>query len=166
MCVLVAVSILCVVRLRAAHGSTFICLLSVILAYLISIPLAAKAAVKPHSGFDKISSLVLFSFYSLPSFFVATLLLMTFSNPDVLHWFPASGLQPASGIPAHAGILESLRIQIPYLVLPLICFTLGILAFLGRSMRSALLENLSLDYIRTARAKGLSEKSVVYKHAL
>ncbi|MES1223207.1 MAG: ABC transporter permease, partial [Bacteroidota bacterium] len=145
--------------------SVFFSLLSIILAYLISIPLAARAALKPHSHFDRLSGFALFSLYSLPSFFLATLLLMTFANPGVLNWFPASGLQPASGIPENTGILETARIHLAYCILPLICFTYSSLAFLSRSMRSALLENLSLDYIRTARAKGLSERSVVYRHA-
>ena len=145
--------------------SLFFSLLAVLFAYLISIPIAAKAALKPNSRFDNISSTALFSLYSLPSFFLATLLLMTFANPDCFNWFPSSGLAPATGIPENTGVLTGLRIQLSYIVLPLICFTAGSLAFLSRSMRSALLQNLSLDYIRTARAKGLSEQSVVYKHA-
>ncbi|MBL0048139.1 MAG: ABC transporter permease [Bacteroidetes bacterium] len=140
-------------------------LLSILLAYLISIPIALKAAEKPQGVFDTGSSLVLFALYALPSFFVATLLLMTFSNPDVLNWFPASGLQPATGIAENTSIIERLRIQIPYLVLPLICYVYSSLAFLSRSTRAALLENLPLEYIRTARAKGLSERRVLYKHA-
>ena len=145
--------------------SLFFTLLSVILAYLISIPIAIKAAEKPHSSFDNWSSIALFSLYSLPSFFLATLLLMTFSNPDVLPWLPASGLMPSSGIPENTGFWQRIQIQAPYFILPLICYTYSSLAFLSRSMRSALLENLNLDYIRTARAKGLSERVVLYKHA-
>ncbi len=145
--------------------SLFFSLLSIFFAYLISIPLAARAALHPYSPFDKVSSGVLFAFYSLPSFFLATLLLLTFANTDVLNWFPASGLQPARGIPAQTGWLQRIWIHLPYCILPLICYTYSSLAFLSRTLRASLLDNLSLDYIRTARAKGLSEQKVVYKHA-
>lgn len=145
--------------------SLFFALLSVFFAYLISIPIAIKAASKPHLAFDTWSSIALFSLYSLPSFFLATLLLMVFANPDVLNWFPASGLMPASGIPEGTSFFAKIKIQLPYVILPLICFTYSSLAFLSRSLRSALLENLLLDYVRTARAKGLSERIVLYKHA-
>jgi peptide/nickel transport system permease protein len=145
--------------------SLFFSVFSLFLAYLISIPLAARAALYPNSRFDLLSKNLLFALYSLPSFFVATLLLMTFANPDVLNFLPASGLKPATGFPANCGILEKIYLSLPYLILPLICYTYSSIALLSRTLRASLLENLSLDYIRTARAKGLSEQMVVYKHA-
>lgn len=146
--------------------SLFFTLISVFLAYLVSIPIGVKSAVKKGSRFDRVSTLVLFILYSMPSFFVATLLLMTFSNPDVIHWFPASGVEPVTGIPEHAGFFEALKLRLPYLILPSICYTYSSFAFLSRTMRVSMLEIVGNDYIRTARAKGLSESVVIYKHAL
>ncbi len=140
-------------------------LLSIILAYAISIPLGVRAASKKGSTFDKTTTLITFALYSLPSFFFAVTLLMLFANPDVLNVFPASGVKPAQGYPDGAGMFERIKLTLPYIILPLISYTYSSLAFISRSMRSAMLENLNMDYVRTARAKGLSEKTVIWKHA-
>jgi len=145
--------------------SLFFALLSVILAYLVSIPIGVKAAADRGSRFDKISSVILFMLYSMPSFWLATLLLMTFANPDVLHWFPASGVKPPYGYPEDAGFFEKIKISLPYIILPAICYTYSSFAFLSRTMRVSMIETVGQDYIRTARAKGLSEKIVIWKHA-
>ncbi|MCB0397783.1 MAG: ABC transporter permease [Flavobacteriales bacterium] len=139
--------------------------LSVILAYVVSIPIGIRAASKPHSRFDRITTVILFVLYSMPSFWFATLLLMTFANPDVLPIFPASGVKPATGFPEGAGFFQQLRITLPYLVLPLTCYTYSSFAFLSRTMRVAMIEAIDMDYIRTARAKGLTKRKVIYKHA-
>lgn len=146
--------------------SLFFSLLSVVLAYLVSIPIGVKAASKRGSGFDKTSSVILFLLYSIPSFWLATLLLMTFANTDVLHWFPESGVKPAIGYPDGAGLFEKIKISLPYIILPAICYTYSSFAFLSRTMRVSMLEIVDQDYIRTARAKGLSERQVIWKHAL
>lgn len=143
----------------------FFSLGSILLAYLISIPLGVYAAVKKNSWFDRTSSVVLFLLYSMPSFWLATLLLMAFANPDVLYWFEASGVKPAQGYPDGAGIFEKLCISLPYLVLPMICYTYSSLAFLSRTLRVSVLEQIKQDYITTARAKGLPDNKVVWKHA-
>ena len=145
--------------------SLFFSLISILLAYAISIPIGIGAANNKNSLFDKSSGIILFLLYSMPSFFIATLLLMTFSNPDVLNWFPASGIQPASGIAENVGFYETFKIRLPYFILPLICYSYSSFAFLSRSMRSSILETLPQEYIRTAHAKGLSERAVIYKHA-
>ncbi|MGB1319029.1 MAG: ABC transporter permease, partial [Flavobacteriales bacterium] len=130
------------------------------------IPLGIKAAVKKDSRFDRITTVILFILYSVPSFWLATLLLMTFANPDVLHWFPASGVEPVRGFAADASFLDRWIARAPYLVLSLISYTYSSFAFLSRTMRVSMLEIVNQDYIRTARAKGLSEGKVIYKHAL
>ena len=144
----------------------FFSLVSVFIAYLVSIPLGAKAGASRDSAFDKISSLILFILYSLPAFWVATVLLMTFANPDMLYIFPASGVKPAVGYPNGAGWLEKINLSLPYLILPLICYTYISFAFLSRTMRVAMLEIINSDFIRTARAKGLPESTIIYRHAL
>ncbi len=145
--------------------SMFFAFLSILLAYFISIPIGVKAAAKRGSRFDKISSIVLFMLYSMPSFWLATLLLMTFANTDVLNIFPASGVKPATGYPDAAGIFEKIKLSFPYIILPLICYTYSSFAFLSRTMRVSMIEIVGQDYIRTAHAKGLSEKVVIWKHA-
>lgn len=145
--------------------SLFFAMLSVILAYVISIPIGVKGAANRGSRFDKTSSVILFMLYSMPSFWLATLLLMTFANTDVLHWFPASGIKPALGYPDDAGFFEKIKISFPYIILPAICYTYSSFAFLSRTMRVSMIETVGQDYIRTARAKGLPEKRVIWKHA-
>ena len=146
--------------------SLFFTLISVFLAYVISIPIAIKAAAKKNSPFDRYSSLIFFLLYSLPVFWVATLLLMTFSNPDVFAVFPASGVKPVTGYPDGASFFEKIKLSLPYLILPTICYTYSSFAFLSRTLRVTMLEILNSDFIRTARAKGLSEKKVLWKHTL
>lgn len=145
--------------------SLFFTLTSVILAYIISIPIGIKAAANKNGLFDKTSSVILFILYAMPTFWVAIILLMSFANTEALHLFPASGIQPVTGIPDGAGWLEIIKLRLPYLVLPTIAYTYSQLAFLSRITRVSTLEVISQDYIRTARAKGLPEHTVVYKHA-
>lgn len=137
----------------------------ILLAYLISIPLGVYSAVNRNTWFDRVSTVVLFLLYSLPSFWLATLLLMAFANPDTLYWFEASGIKPAQGYPAGANIFQKLSISLPYIILPLVCYTYASLAFLSRTLRVSVLENIKHDYITTARAKGLPQRSVIWRHA-
>jgi peptide/nickel transport system permease protein len=150
----------------AIPWSLFFTVISVFFAYLISIPIGVQAAAKRGSFFDRSSAVVLFMLYSLPSFFMGTLLLLTFANPSVFDIFPANGVQPARGFPDGISLFEKFRIILPYLILPLICYTYTSFAFLSRTMRVAMLEIVGQDYIRTAKAKGLSNYLVIYKHAL
>ncbi len=145
--------------------SLLLTLTSVILAYLISLPIGIHAAVKQGSVFDRSSSAVLFLLHSMPAFWVATILLITFANPDVLHWFPSSGVKPISGYPPSASLYEKVKLSLPYLILPAIAYTYSSLAFLSRLTRGSMLEILQQDFVRTARTKGLSERKVIYKHA-
>ncbi|MEI6816470.1 MAG: ABC transporter permease [Bacteroidota bacterium] len=138
---------------------------SIILAYLFSIPIGIKAAAKKGKTFDKISSVILFLMYSLPVFWTATLLLMTFANPDVFSLFKPSGVKPTEGLSSGDSLLQKIMVCLPYLVLPTICYTYSSIAFISRTIRVSMMDSLSQDYIRTARAKGLSEHKVIYKHA-
>lgn len=146
--------------------SFFFSMISVFLAYVVSIPLGVQAAVHKDSTFDRVTTVLLFILYSLPNFFAATVLLMWFANPDVFHWFPASGVEPVRGFAQDAGFFEKWADRLPFLVLPIISYTYSSFAFLSRLMRVSMLEIVNQDYIRTARAKGLTERVVIYKHAL
>jgi len=141
-------------------------IVSIILAYLVSIPLGIYSAYKKGSKFDKISSVIVFTLYSMPSFFVGTLLLYTFSNPDVLVWFPESGWQNPATFDENWNVFQKMAHHWPYMVLPLITYTYSSFTFLSRIMRVGMIDIMNHDFIRTARAKGLDEKTVVLKHAL
>ena len=113
--------------------------------------------------------------YSLPSFFVGTVLLLFFANPDFYLWFPEAGIKDPSIWGNHPEWSDSfwdifnwnrIKHQAPYLLLPIITYTYGSFAFLSRIMRVGMIDVVSQDYIRTARAKGLSERTVILKHAL
>ena len=141
-------------------------IISIFLAYLISIPIGIYSAYKKDSAADKGMSLVLFVLYSMPSFFVATLLLLQFANPDNLSWFPVSGIQDPTIFDPNWSLWMQLKHRIPFLILPIITYTYGSFAFLSRIMRIGMIDVVSQDYIRTARAKGLGEGKVILKHAL
>lgn len=146
--------------------SVFFSIVSILLAYVISIPIGIKLAEKPDSRTSKITQLSLFLLYSMPSFFVGVLLLMLFANPDVLSIFPPSGIKPIEGYDDNASLLSKFVDSFPYMILPLICYTYSSLAFISKLTTTSINEQLGLDYIKTARAKGLSENNIIWKHAL
>lgn len=140
---------------------------SLLLAYLVSIPLGIFSAVKKNTTPDRVLTVGLFMLYSLPSFFVATLLLFFFSEGSdypLLRWFPTGGWK-STGASERTWLEQGADVA-RHLVLPLFCLTYGSLAALSRYMRTGLLEVIRSDYVRTARAKGLPEVSVIGKHAL
>jgi peptide/nickel transport system permease protein len=140
---------------------------SLLLAYAISIPLGIFSAVRNGSRADRALTVALFMLYSLPSFFVATVLLYFFSQAS--DW-PALRIFPTGGFRSNdfdeLTTVAQVRDMVWHLVLPVGCLTYGSLAALSRYMRTGLLEVLGADYIRTARAKGLPERLVIGKHAL
>ncbi len=141
----------------------YINLTAIFFAYLLSIPLGVYSAVYRNSQFDKWTSFLLLLLFSLPVFWIGTMLVNFFTTPEYgLKWFPSIGLP---SFPATATMWEKLWFSTPSLILPVFCVTYGVLAFITRQMRSSMLETLQQDFIRTARAKGLSERAVVWKHA-
>jgi peptide/nickel transport system permease protein len=138
--------------------SLFFSLISITLAYIISIPLGVFLAANKNSKFGKIISAIIFVLPALPTFWVATMLLMIFSNPDVLNWFPSSGV---SAIEGNSSLLKSLS----YFILPIISFTYSSIAFLTKTMQLEMLNSLDQDYILTAKAKGVSKTGTLWRHA-
>lgn len=138
--------------------------ISLFIAYLIAIPLGIFSAVKQNSFFERFSTFIVFMLYSLPSFWVGIMLIILLGGGDFLDVFPYAGL--------HSTYLEGMsnweifKDYIWHLVLPVTVITYGAFAYLSRQMRTSMLEIIRQDYIRTARAKGLSEKVVILKHAL
>ena len=141
-------------------------LISIFIAYLISIPIGIYSAYKKDSAIDKGFSLILFILYSMPSFFVGTLLLLQFANPDNFAWFPVSGIQDPTLFDSDWSFWTKIKHRMPFLILPIITYTYSSFAFLSRIMRVGMIDIVNQDYIRTARAKGLGEAKVILKHAL
>jgi peptide/nickel transport system permease protein len=139
--------------------------LSILLTYLIAIPLGIYSAVRTGSFFDQLSTLTVFMLYSLPSFWVGTLIIIFFCGGDFFAWFPPGGLR---SLDHHAGwpFWQRLADYAVHLAMPLLCMTYSGFAALSRFMRTSMLENARQDYIRTARAKGVSEPVVILKHML
>lgn len=137
-------------------------ILSIIIVYILAIPLGIGSAVRAGGLADRGTSLVLFLLYSLPSFFVGTVLLAAFtSGPGAL--FPTSGFaDPAA---AQWNTWAQVKDILWHITLPLVTMTYGGLAGLSRYARSGMLDVLRADYVRTARAKGLGEGPVILRHA-
>lgn len=150
--------------LYAALGKTLgISLLSLLIAYLIAIPLGIHSAVKKGTTGEKSITTTLFLLYSLPNFWIATMLVVFFCGGDYFAWFPTPGSAP---IPDDAPLWYKFTEGTYRLILPLFCWTYGSLAFISRQMRGGILASVTQDYIQTARAKGLDENQVIRKHAL
>ncbi|MEM9886983.1 MAG: ABC transporter permease subunit [Bacteroidota bacterium] len=137
---------------------------AILLAYLFSIPLGVWSALQKGKKADRSISLILFLLYSLPSFWIATLLLVFFTSPQYsMDWFPSIGLGNSSLEDDSFWMVFFERAG--HLLLPVFCVTYAALAFITRQVRAAMVEVLAQDYIRTARAKGLNERRVIWKHA-
>ncbi|MDX2020061.1 MAG: ABC transporter permease [Deltaproteobacteria bacterium] len=138
-------------------------LLSVLLAYLIAIPLGVWSAVRQNTRADTAMTVTLFVLYSLPTFFVGTVFLRFFTEGDPVAWFPAGDFESYDA--DRMTTLQRLRDVAWHLVLPIAAYTLGSLAALSRYARTGLVDVIRADYIRTARAKGVHEFVVIVKHA-
>ena len=130
--------------------------LSLLLSFLIALPLGILAALKPYSARDYSINLLAFAGVSIPSFWLGLMLIILFSVQ--LGVLPAGGTGQAEG----AGLWNHLR----YLVLPVMTLTIASISSHTRFVRGAMLEILRQDFIRTARAKGASTRRIVLKHAL
>ena len=134
--------------------------ISLLLTLAFAIPFGLYSALRQHSRFDKLGGTILYMLYSLPEFWVALMLIMVFGVK--LKLLPFIGMESLN---AHElGFWAYLWDRALHLVLPTVCLTYGSLAFLSRFVRGSSLEVIRQDYIRTARAKGLDDASVVYKH--
>ena len=143
-----------------------ISLLAIFLSLFVSIPLGGLLVLYKNTWLGKTIPLLMNFIFAIPIFFMATLLMEIFANPDVLSWFPVSGIGPIGGIPEGTSWLHRLCISIPYFVLPVITYFYGITVFFTRMVQAQLSNESDMDYIRTARAKGLSEKAVIFIHAM
>jgi peptide/nickel transport system permease protein len=128
---------------------------STVIAVLIAIPLGMLQAVRRNRLEDHLLTGGLFIFYSMPVFWLGLILIVVFASN--LGWLPSGG--PQGGIATYGGQLSSL-------VLPVATLSLVTIALFSRYLRSAMIESLVQDYVRTARAKGASINRVMFRHVL
>ena len=140
-------------------------LFAVLIAYGIAVPLGVYSATHSGTALDRFLTFLLFALYSLPSFWVAMLAVTFLCNPEYLALFPTGGIRSIF----HSEQWSLWQRIVDYawhLTLPMLVYTYASFAFISRQMRSALLEVLRQDYIRTAYAKGLPGRVVIWKHAV
>lgn len=134
------------------------------LSYLIAIPLGIAAALRRGQAVDRTISFTVFVLYSIPSFAAALLLIMLVAGGDYLNLLPMYGAN--SLYAPEMGDWAWVWDRIQHMILPVICLTYASLASISRFSRVSMLEALGQDFVRTARAKGLPERSVIFRHAL
>lgn len=149
------------VLVEPLKNTVFINIFATILALGITIPLGIFCAVKRGSKRDTLVQVGTIVGYSLPIFIIAIVFIWLFAV--VLGWFPVSGMQTAGSIAWSKW--DQFWDKMYHLALPLIVMTFASLGGMTRYVRAAMIEALSMDCIRTARAKGLREKVVIYSHA-
>ncbi len=136
---------------------------SVLIALLVGIPLGLLSGAFHKSIFDRGIAFIVVAQYSLPTYVVGILLLTFFGGGDFLDWFPIYGIQ--SDHYETLSWMGKILDRAHHFILPCFCYCLGSLAFITQQQRASILDAISQDYIRTARAKGLSEPLVFLKHA-
>jgi len=136
--------------------------LSLILIFMVALPIGVYSATHQYSAFDKAATIFVFLGFATPTFWLALMMMILFGV--MLGWLPISGYQSldTEGMSAAQRIWDWTN----HLILPVFISAFGGLAGFSRYARAEMLEVIKQDYIRTARAKGLSEHVVVYKHAL
>jgi peptide/nickel transport system permease protein len=137
---------------------------AVLISYLIAIPLGVVAALKRGQVLDRSISFVVFLLYSIPGFVAALLLIMLVAGGDYLNLLPMYGANSinADAMNPAAWVWD----RIVHMILPVVCLTYASLASISRYARVSMLDAVAQDFVRTARAKGLPEKLVVFRHAL
>jgi len=150
--------------LERAPVTLLLAFLALLVAYLVAIPLGAFSALHRDSAFDRIAAMALFAIYSLPAFWVAMLLLKLVGKTGYLEWFPSYGLSSpdADAWPLALRLLDTAR----HLVLPVLCLSSVSMAMLARYQRVGMLHVIEADFMRTARAKGLSRAQAILRHGL
>lgn len=135
-----------------------------LLAYLVCVPLGVLKAIRHNSNFDFVSSTLVFIGYSVPGWALGAVMLVAFGGGSFLDWFPLGGIEADNF--ASLGTWEKVKDTLHHMVLPVIAYSIGSFATLTVLTKNSLMENLGQDYVRTAFAKGLPERRVIFVHAL
>jgi microcin C transport system permease protein len=144
--------------------SIFLGLTGFVLSYLICVPLGVLKAIHHRSKFDVVSSFIVFLGYSVPGWALGTALLVLFGGGSFWSVFPLGGFRPDNW--EYLSIGDKILGQLHHMFLPVVCYMVGSFATLTILTKNSLLENLGQDYVRTAFAKGLDERRVIFVHAL
>jgi peptide/nickel transport system permease protein len=142
-------------------NTLFLSVTSAILAWGLAVPMGIWAALRPNSWVDKFIQLFSFTFMSIPNFFLAFLMLFLAVKTGI---FPTGGA--TSPDYDQMNLLGKIGDRLWHVALPAFVLAVGSLAGLVRLVRSAMIESLQSEYVLFARAKGLPEKEVIFKHAL
>lgn len=146
-------------------NTIYLTVITMLVAVLIAIPIGIISAIKQYSKFDITVTTLSFAGQAIPEFWLGLILILIFyawlKNP-----FTGDPLLPAGGMTSINSVGFDLGDRIVHLILPVLTGALGWVAWYSRFLRSSMLDVIHQDYIRTARAKGLPEKMVLYKHAL
>jgi peptide/nickel transport system permease protein len=151
--------------MEAIRWTLLINITALFLAFAISIPIGVAMAKWENTLFDKLSNGLLFMFFAIPSFWLATILVVFFTTSEYGAWtdiFPTAGL---GNYESASNSWERFIIISSHLALPIFCLMIGSLAYLSRQMRQGILNEIKKDYILVARARGQSEKEIYWKHA-
>ena len=146
--------------------SLFFGLTGMFLSYIVCIPLGIRKALKHGSPFDFVSSVIIFVAYSIPGWALGGVFLVLFGGGSFWDVFPLGGFRSQMDVWETLSLLEKILDQLHHAVLPIIAWSIASFTTLTVLMKNSLLEQLSQDYIRTAFAKGISEKRVVWLHAI
>lgn len=144
--------------------SIYFGMIGFLLAYGVCVPLGIAKAIRHGTAFDFISSAIVFVGYSIPGWALGAALLVLFGGGSFLDWFPLGGFRSPDWDQMSLG--GKIWDQLHHTVLPVLSYAVGSFATLTVLMKNSLMENLGQDYVRTAFAKGLSERRVVLVHAL
>jgi microcin C transport system permease protein len=138
-------------------------LVSLILTYLVCVILGVVKALQDGSAFDVGSTVVLFVLYSVPPLMLGILLIVFVAGAEN-SWFPTGGIVSDN----YEDLLfwEQVEDRVRHFILPLCCYMIGSFTFLTMLMKNSMLDVIKLDYVLTAKAKGLADKVVYMKHAL
>src|SRR6266545_2849054 len=140
----------------------FLNVIEMLIIVALAIPIGVLSATRQYSLFDKVTTLFVFVGFATPDFWLALLLMILFGVQ--LGWLPISGLRSLNW--EYMSFWQQQWDFIGHLILPIVVATFGGLAGFSRYMRQSMLEVIRQDYVQTARAKGLSEQTVIAKHAL
>ncbi len=137
---------------------------AIFLAYLIAIPIGIVGALRRGTVVDRSITFVIFVLYSFPSFVAALYLIMLVAGGDYLNLLPMYGINSING--PDMGLFAWAWDRFLHMILPVTCLTYVSLASISRYSRVSMLDALNQDFVRTARAKGLPARKVIYRHAL
>ena len=148
---------------RALSWTLLINIFALPIAYLLAIFFGVRMAIHKGSRFDRRANTFLFGLYAMPSFWVALVLLVVFSNPDWgMNFIRITGMMD---LDENSSWSTWISVSFRQLIIPILCLIYPAMTVLARQMRSAMIVALNQDFVRTARAKGVAENEVIWQHA-